>query len=500
MVFSNIIVGVLIAIIIVFILCFFSYVRVPVNKMAFISGIGKNRVARGRMVIYLRFFERVDYLDLSVFSVDVNTAVAVPTNDFINIKVDAVVNLQVDETAGILEIAAKNFLNRKSSDIAISVKDVLEGNLREIVGQMQLKEIVQNRKNFNEKVQENVAPDLREMGLKVISFNVQNFQEDKQVIENLGAENISKISKEASIARAEADKEIEIAKANANKEAMDIKLKTEQDIAEKENALAIKKAELKVKADTEKAKADVTYELEKERKRKEIEEVTGQSNLVREQKAIETNKAKYEAETIVPKQADAEARKVEKTKEAEAKKIEEQQAAEAKLYKEQREAEAIKLRALAEAEAIREKALAEAEATRQKGLAEAESKKALLLAEAEGVREKGLAEAEALDKKAEAMAKYGDAAKLEMYYNALPLVAKNLADPLSKIGNITMYGEGNTTKFMSEMTQNLDKVLKAATDGLGIDAKALLTSYLGGKIAQNKNQGPKDEVIETEEK
>jgi len=475
---SNLFVMGLIAIGVIFIVCFFSYVRVPVNKIAFISGIGKNRVAKGKLVIYLRFFERVDYLDLSVFSVDVNTAVAVPTNDFINIKVDAVVNLQVDETAGILEIAAKNFLNRKSSDIAISVKDVLEGNLREIVGQMQLKEIVQNRKNFNEKVQENVAPDLREMGLKVISFNVQNFQEDKQVIENLGAENISKISKEASIARAEADKEIEIAKANANKEAMDIKLKTEQDIAEKENALAIKKAELKVKADTEKAKADVTYELEKERKRKEIEEVTGQSNLVREQKAIETNKAKYEAETIVPKQADAEARKVEKTKEAEAK----------------------KLRALAEAEAIREKALAEAEATRQKGLAEAESKKALLLAEAEGVREKGLAEAEALDKKAEAMAKYGDAAKLEMYYNALPLVAKNLAEPLSKIGNITMYGEGNTTKFMSEMTQNLDKVLKAATDGLGIDAKALLTSYLGGKIAQNKNQNPKDEVIETEEK
>jgi len=146
-------------------------------------------------------------------------------------------------------------------------------------------------KNFNEKVQENVAPDLREMGLKVISFNVQNFQEDKQVIENLGAENISKISKEASIARAEADKEIEIAKANANKEAMDIKLKTEQDIAEKENALAIKKAELKVKADTEKAKADVTYELEKERKRKEIEEVTEAYDKEKSKEQAKTEKA-----------------------------------------------------------------------------------------------------------------------------------------------------------------------------------------------------------------
>ena len=401
----NIVSWVLILLAIVFVVGMFGFVKVPANKIAVISGFYQRRV-KGRVAFFLRWFERVDTVNLNVFSVDVNTAVAVPTNDFINIKVDAVVNLQIDETPEVLEIAIKNFLNKENEQIVSSVKDVLEGNLREIVGQMKLQEIVQNRKNFNEKVQENVAPDLREMGLKVISFNVQNFQEDKQIIENLGAENISKISKEASIARAQADKEIEIAKANANKEAMDIKLKVQQEIAEKENLLEIKKAELKIKADTEQAKADITYDLEQERKRKEIEEVTGQSNLVKEQKAIETNKAKYEAETIVPKQAEAEAKKVERTKEAEAKKIEEQENAEAKLYKEQKEAEAIKLRALAEAEAIREKALAEAEAIKQKGIAEAESKRALLLAEAEGVREKGLAEAEALDKKAEAMAKY----------------------------------------------------------------------------------------------
>ena len=68
---SNLFVIGLIAIGVIFIVCFFSYVRVPVNKIAFISGIGKNRVAKGKLVIYLRFFERVDYLDLSVFSVDV---------------------------------------------------------------------------------------------------------------------------------------------------------------------------------------------------------------------------------------------------------------------------------------------------------------------------------------------------------------------------------------------------------------------------------------------
>ena len=133
--FSNIIVTAAIVVGVVILLSFFSYVRVPVNKMAFISGVGKNRVARGKLVIYLRFFERVDYLDLSVFSVDVNTAVAVPTNDFINIKVDAVVNLQVDETAGILEIAAKNltmqvgqFQIRLLDELSALTPNVIEQN------------------------------------------------------------------------------------------------------------------------------------------------------------------------------------------------------------------------------------------------------------------------------------------------------------------------------------------------------------------------------------
>ena len=58
--FSNILVTVAIVLGIIVLLSFFSYVRVPVNKMAFISGVGKNRVARGKLVVYLRFFERVD--------------------------------------------------------------------------------------------------------------------------------------------------------------------------------------------------------------------------------------------------------------------------------------------------------------------------------------------------------------------------------------------------------------------------------------------------------
>ena len=78
--------------------------------------------------------------------------------------------LQISQDNEFLAKAGINFLNRNPEWIAGSVKDVLEGNLGEIIGQMNLKDMVQNRMNFNKKVQENVAPDLSEMGLNIISF------------------------------------------------------------------------------------------------------------------------------------------------------------------------------------------------------------------------------------------------------------------------------------------------------------------------------------------
>ena len=54
------------------------------------------------------------------------------------------------------------------------------------------------------------------------------------------------------------------------------------------------------------------------------------------------------------------------------------------------------------------------------------------------VRQLGLAEAEALEKKAEALAKMNDAGKLQMVIDKLPEIARAIAEPMAKIGNITI--------------------------------------------------------------
>ena len=431
-----------------------GYVKAPPDKAFIISGL-RRKVVVGRAAIRIPFFERLDKLSLKVMSVDVKTGTAVPTNDYINVRVDGIVKIKISSDLDMIGKAAQNFLNQSEEYIIGQVKDVLEGNMREIIGQLTLPTMVQDRKLFGEKVQENAVPDLAKLGLEIVSFNIQSFEDENGVIENLGIDNISKIRKEASIAKANADKDVIIAQANANRLANDAEVESQRIIAERQNELEIKKAQLKTEADKQKAEADMAYDIQAEERRKDKEAKSAEANLIREQKQIEIQKAKLDAEQ---KQA------------ADVQLYQRQKEAEAKLFEEQKSAEAIKIRAEQEAAAVRIKAEADADAKRQVGLAEAEA-----------LRAKGLAEAEAIDKKAEAMKKYGEAAVLEMYFNVLPEISKNITAPLGNIDKITMYGDGNNAKLVGDITKSLTQITDGLNDSLGVDVKLLVTDFLKNK-------------------
>ena len=177
-----------------------GYVKAPPDTAFIISGFQKGqRILIGKAGIKLPFFERLDKLSLKLVAIDVKTSDAVPTADYINIQVDAAVNIKVGDEPQKLQKASQNFLNRDSEYIAKVAREVLEGNMREIVGKMRLEEMVSDRQKFAELVKENAEPDLAAMGLDIISFNVQNFVDSNQVIENLGIDNIVKIKKSAAI-------------------------------------------------------------------------------------------------------------------------------------------------------------------------------------------------------------------------------------------------------------------------------------------------------------
>ncbi len=489
---ENFIMPAIIAVAVFFLIIIFvmSYIKAAPDEAIIVSGIRKEpRVIIGRAGLRIPFFERADHLSLQLIQIDVKTGSPVPTKDYINVSVDAVVTAKISDNQDRLKSSAQNFLNKKPEDIRAMIVDILEGNMREIVGRMQLVDLVGDRKQVSELVLENAIPDLEKLGIVVQTFNIQNFEDANGVIENLGVDKTSAIRKAAAISKANAERDISVAQSQAKKEANDAAVAAELEIAQKQNDLAVKKANLQKISDTEKAIADAAYEIQKQTQQKEINVAQAEAEVAKQEKEIEIRErmvAVTEKELQAQIQKKAEAERQAQIQRSEADLFQQQKDAEAERYKEEQRAKAIKQ--IAEAE--KEKAFAEAEATKAKAMAEAEATKAKGLAEAEAIKAQGLAEAEALNKKAEAMKLYGDAARQEMqlktiekYFEQMPQIAAAIAKPMEKIGNITMYGEGNTAKLTGDITKTLTQVTNGLTDSLGIDLRTVLGSMFGAKLA-----------------
>ena len=486
---AGIIIPIALVVLLVMIIFFAGYVKASPDTAIIISGLRKNpKVLIGKAGVKIPFLERKDALNLQLIPIDVKTSNAVPTADYININVDATVNVKISDDEARLKLAAQNFLNKNPEYIGRVAREVLEGNVREIVGKMALEEMVSDRQKFANLVKENAEPDLASMGLDIISFNVQNFVDGNGVIENLGVDNIVKIQKNAAISRAESEKEIAKAQAIAKKEANEAQVNADTEIAIKENELAIKKAELKKESDIKKAEADAAYKIQEEEQRKTVEITTANANIAKQEKEILLKQKEAE---VKEKALDAEVRK-----KAEADKFAKQQLADAQLYERQREAEAQKFETEKEAEAMK----AQAEAQKYKMEQEAEGIRTKGLAEAEAIRAKAVAEAEGIEKKAEAMLKMGEAAVLEMYFKALPEVVKNAAMPLEKVDRITMYGDGNNTKLIKDIMNTVNQVTDGLKESTGVDLTAVLSGFLAGKAmdaGNNCKQGEIKEAVNT---
>ena len=437
-----------------------GYLKAPPDTAYIISGLGKKRILIGKAGWRMPFFTRLDKLPLGVMQVDVKTSEAVPTNEFINVTVDGVANIKISSDPELLKRAAEALLGKTRAEMVTLVTQVLEGNMREIVGSVGLKEMVQDRQGVAKKITENVVPDMEKLGIEVVNFNIQNFKDGAGTIENMGIDNVEQIRKNAQIAKANAQRDIAIATSQAQQEANAVKVEAEKMIAEQDAALAVQQAEMKVRADTKRAEADAAYSIQQEEQRKTIEIARTNADIARREKEAELKEKEI---AIKERELDAEIKK-----QADALKYQSERRAEAELIKRQREADARAYEAKKEAEAKK---------------AEADAIRYAMEQEAEGIRAKGLAEAEAIEKKAEAQKKMGEASVLEMYLTALPEVVKNAAAPLAQTDRIVMYGDGNSTKLVGDVMNSTSQIMEGMKESTGIDLGSLLAGFVGGKAA-----------------
>lgn len=427
-----------VAAIIIFLMAIYKVA--DVDKALIITG-GKQpviKVSGGAFVIPI--FRKHSYFDLCMLTV---------TADADEIKTSTAVPVVCDWTAQIrpcvtdpekLRTAIISFKERGNQGIIDDVKLTLMGAVRDVVAAMTPEQILRDKEEFKKQIQTDVRDELDNMGLELVSLNIQDITDNNRYFDNIAAIDAAEKRQAAEVKKAEVDKvtrqkqatammEAEIAEAQARQEAEIARMNAEQTEKEKRKETDMKLAQFKTETDTANANAEVAKELQTTIRQKEVEERKGAVEIARQEQAnlaaqkereVMITRAEAEKETMrVTAEAEANVKSIEadaKIQVAEreanaARKAAEGEAdvattkaearvkvatSDAEAVKKSAEAEAIKTRAEGEAAAdvAKAKAIADAEGTKAQQLAEAEGIKAKELAEAEGIKAKKLAEAE----------------------------------------------------------------------------------------------------------
>ena len=435
---------------IVFVFILICWRRVPADKAMVITGI-KKRVLSGKGGVMLPIFETSCVISLENISMTTDVTEA-PSQQgiFVDVVGTAVVKVRNERESifkAVEQFCSGDAVSTKTV-ISSMVEQILEGKLRGIVSTMTVEEINSNRAEFERRTEQDINKELDEMGLQLLSYSILKIATQGGYLENRARPQVAQSKAEAEIAEAERKRDTDIKTAQAAQEGQKVKLAADAEIARAERDKLLRMEGFRAEQDRAKAEADASYKIREIQVQSELEQ---QKAILAEQAAITVEK---ELVATVEKPANAQKRKTEI--EAEADKIKAIRQAEA-------QAEALRIDALAQAEARKIKAQAEAEAIRLTGEAEAEA-----------IRAKGIADADAKSKLADAMAKYGDAAVVELVMASLPAMMQNIAKPMENIDKITVIDTGDgkgggAAKIAKTVTNVAGAGLETLKELTGID-------------------------------
>ncbi|HKO23802.1 MAG TPA: SPFH domain-containing protein [Chloroflexota bacterium] len=427
------------------------YRKVGPNRALIVYGRGGTRVIVGGGTMVMPLFQKADEFNLELMSFDVAPSYALYTNQGIPIKVEAITQLKVENDDEKIRRAANQFLSKTEEDRETMVRQVMEGHLRGIVGQLTVEQLVKDPELVSARMRETVAADLDKLGLEVVSFTLKDVTEEAGYIQNMSRPEIARNKQMAEIAEAEAARNVAMRQAETLREAAQARAKADQDRvlaetlskaaqAEAQRDLEVRQADYAAAVARQKAQADRAYDIQSSiTQQKQVEEQTKVS-LIQKQQEVKVQQAEAErraAELVatVQRQAEADSERIRILAEADQRRA---------VIAAEGSARAVRLQAEADAAAILVRAEAEAKGLQAKGLAEAEA-----------LRARGLAEAEARQRQVEALNVQSQAAIVDTALKVLPEMTRHLSEAYGRIGNVTYVASGQGDGVTSRVSQEV---------------------------------------------
>jgi flotillin len=444
-----------------------NYVKVPPNMVGVFTGRGRPKIVRGGARFRVPVLERVDFMSLEPFNIQVSVGNAISSNG-VGIAVDVVALIRFGSTDEAIETGTQRFLTADRNELKGQLTEIIAGNMRAICAKMTVEDLNSNRDRLTRGVAEEAGAALGAIGMELDVLTIQDVRDHNGYIEALGRKRIAEVTRDAEVGEAQARRDARIAAAEADQQGRTAEAKSREAIAESERALAIKQATIDTEVQAAQARASQAGPLAQAEAQRAVvlagvdteRERTERQIAVERQRAAQRQQA-LQADVIAPAEAERQAA-VARAEGAKAVTI-----ATAEAAARQRELEG---------EADLKARTAGASALQREGEAQAAVDKAKLLAEAEGQKEL----AAALSAFSE------EAARLRVLPDLiaiLPQIAHEVAAPMGNIGNLTVLSGGSNgndalSRVAGSVPALLLQVLETAKAG-GLDLGALL----GGSTA-----------------
>ncbi len=394
----------------------------PNEALIISGGAAKPRVVVGSSTWISPLFQRADLLSLEIMTLTVRTP-NVYTQEGVALSVDGVAQVKVAQDEDAIRTAAQQFLGKKPQEIAQIALQTLEGHQRAMMAQMTVDQIYKDRDTFAKQVREVASVDMARMGMEIVSFTISNISDEKGYLDALGVKRTSQVKRDATIGQAEASKESSVREADARRESEAARLRSEQAVAESQRDFELAQAGYEKQINTARAASELAYKLEEARLQQKIREEELTIQVIERRKQIEVQEQEILRRE---KELDATVRKP----------------AEAERYRLETAAAGRRAQIIAEAEAA-------AQALKLQGQAEADA-----------ILARGQAEAESMRLKAESWKQYGQAALAERMLEALPELARAIAEPLGKTDKITVISNGGSNGTgAAKLTQDITGVI-----------------------------------------
>ncbi len=321
------------------------------------------------------------YLELTPLSIDVNLQDALSKQN-IRVSVPAQFTVGIGREEELMQSAAERLLNLSRNDIASLAHDIIMGQMRLVIANMDIEELNADRDKFVDSVYTNVGDELNKIGLKLINVNVTDIQDESGYIVALGQEAAAKAINEAkikvakevrlgSIGEAEEEQEQTVRVAEAN-----TKAEIGQANATQEQRIRVAEANTQAEIGEAEANREQRIRVAEANTLAEVGEANAFADATKGKNTANIEIANSDAERDI-QIAEANRRAIAAKKVAEAKALEES-------YHAQRQAE--------EARATRDKAKMQADEVVREDI---EKQKAVINAQAEAERQREIARGEA---------------------------------------------------------------------------------------------------------